>query len=248
MLLSPEIEPLGVWIEQLLAESTGKDGCGIVPIINEPLKSFEQYGNDRVFAAILAKEDDALATRCQELKSAGFFVLSSMTGDTKEIGGEFFRWQFATAVAGVALGINPFDEPDVQRSKETTVSFLGYKNAPEQTALTPCIREGVFLLVGKPMQFQGLVSIADGLSRLFEMTRKGDYVAILAWLDETQEIRLLLEKLRVHIREALGVPVTLDFGPRYLHSTGQLHKGGSNGGNFPPGYCRSSSDRYDSRT
>ena len=143
LLLSPEIEPLGVWIEQLLAESTGKDGRGIIPIVNEPLQPLELYGKDRVFVAILAKKDDALMARCGELESAGFPVLRSMTGDTKEIGGEFFRWEFATAVAGVALGINPFDEPDVQRSKDTTALFLAGKKAPGQTALTRCVFERV---------------------------------------------------------------------------------------------------------
>lgn len=232
LLLSPEIEPLGVWIEQLLAESTGKDGRGIIPIVNEPLQHLELYGKDRVFVAIVAKEDDALMARCGELESAGFPVLRSMTGDTKEIGGEFFRWEFATAVAGVALGINPFDEPDVQRSKDTAALFLEGKNVPGQTALTPCIREGGLSLVGEPMQFQGLAGVAEGLRHLFKTIRQGDYVAILAWLDENEAVRSLLEGCRAHIGGALGVPVTLGFGPRYLHSTGQLHKGGSSAGVF----------------
>jgi len=232
LLLSPEIEPLGVWIEQLLAESTGKDGRGIIPIINEPLQPLEMYGNDRVFVAILAKDDDALMARCGELESAGFPVLRSMTGYTKEIGGEFFRWEFATAVAGVALGINPFDEPDVQLSKDTTALFLQGKKFPGQTALTSCIREGELSLVGEPIQFQGLVGIAEGLSHLFKMPRLVDYVAILAWLDENETLRSLLEECRARIGGGLGVPVTLGFGPRYLHSTGQLHKGGSSAGVF----------------
>ena len=232
LLLSSEIEPLGVWIEQLLAESTGKDGRGIIPIVNEPLQPLELYGKDRVFVAILAKEDDALMARCGELESAGFPVLRSMTGDTKEIGSEFFRWEFATAIAGVALGIDPFDEPDVQRSKATTALFLGSKNSPGHTALTSCIREGELSLIGEPKQFQGLTGVAEGLNRLFNTTKQEDYVAILAWLDENDTIRALLENCRAHIGGALGVPVTLGFGPRYLHSTGQLHKGGSSTGIF----------------
>jgi hypothetical protein len=232
LLLSPEIKPLGVWIEQLLAESTGKDGRGIIPIVNELLQPLELYGKDRVFVAILAKKDDALMARCGELESAGFPVLRSMTGDSKEIGGEFFRWEFATAVAGVALGINPFDEPDVQRSKDTTALFLAGKKVPGQTALTPCIRESGLSLIGEPRQFQGLAGVAEGLSHLFKTTRPGDYIAILAWLDETEELHSRLKSCRAQISEALGVPVTLGFGPRYLHSTGQLHKGGSSAGVF----------------
>jgi hypothetical protein len=232
LLLTPEIEPLGVWIEQLLAESTGKDGRGIIPIVNEPPQPPELYGKDRVFVAIMTKDNDVLTARCQELESAGFPVFRSMTGDTKEIGSEFFRWEFAIAVAGVALEINPFDEPDVQRSKDATALFLGGKNVSGQTALTPCIREGELSLVGEPKQFKGLVGVAEGLSHLFKTTRLGDYVAILAWLDENEALCSLLEKSRVLIGGALGVPVTLGFGPRYLHSTGQLHKGGSSSGVF----------------
>ena len=232
LLLSPEIEPLGVWIEQLLAESTGKEGRGIIPIVNEPPQPLELYGKDRVFVAILAKKDDALMARCGDLESAGFPVLRLMTEDTKEIGGEFFRWEFATAVAGVALGINPFDEPDVQRNKDTTALFLAGKKVPGQIALTPCIREGGLSLIGEPRQFQGLTGVAEGLSHLFKTTRPGDYIAILAWLDENESLHSQRESCRVHIREALGVPVTLGFGPRYLHSTGQLHKGGSSAGVF----------------
>jgi hypothetical protein len=232
LLLSPEIKPLGAWIEQLLAESTGKDGRGIVPIVNEPLQPLEQYGKDRVFVAILAKEDDVLMAQCRELESAGFPVLRSMTGDRQEIGGEFFRWEFATAIAGVALKINPFDEPDVQRSKDATGVFLGSKNISGQTVLTPCIREGQLSLIGEPTQFQGFAGIAGGLSQLFKSIRPGDYVAILAWLDESEAVCPLLEGSRKLIKGALGVPVTLGFGPRYLHSTGQLHKGGSDSGVF----------------
>ena len=192
---------------------------------------FWTLGYDTIYAH-QDKEDDALMARCGELESAGFPVLRSMTGDTKEVGGEFFRWEFATAVAGVALGINPFDEPDVQRSKDTAALFLEGKNVPGQTALTPCIREGGLSLVGEPMQFQGLAGVAEGLRHLFKTIRQGDYVAILAWLDENEAVRSLLESCRAHIGGALGVPVTLGFGPRYLHSTGQLHKGGSSAGVF----------------
>jgi glucose-6-phosphate isomerase len=232
LLLSPENEPLGIWIEQLLAESTGKDGRGIIPIVDEPLQPLESYGTDRVFVAILTKEDDALMIRCDELESAGFPVLRLMTRHTKEIGGEFFRWEFATAVAGVALEINPFDEPDVQHSKDATVLFLGGENVPGQTVLTPCVQEGELSLVGEPTQFKDFTGVAEGLSHLLNMTGPGDYIAILAWLDENETLCSLLEKSRVLIGGALGVPVTLGFGPRYLHSTGQLHKGGSSSGVF----------------
>jgi len=232
LLLSSSIEPLGIWIEQLLAESTGKEGRGIVPVVNEPLLLPQQYGNDRIFAAVITKEDDALVAHCQELEAAGQPVFCSMTGLYDDIGGEIFRWEFVTAVVGAALRINPFDEPDVGLSKSTTSSLLAGDDIAGQEMLVPCIQEGTLSLVGDPLKFQGLASISLGLRYLLANVTVGDYVAILAWLSESEQLQEKLLQVVTLMRKNLTVPVTLGFGPRYLHSTGQLHKGGPNTGIF----------------
>jgi glucose-6-phosphate isomerase len=234
LILSSEIEPIGVWIEQLLAESTGKDGRSIFPIIDEPIFRPDYYAKDRVFSAILSPSDRVLETHCRKLELAEFPVFSSIleSEDAHEIGGEFFRWEFATAVAGVVLGIDPFDQPDVQRSKDATVMFLGGERILEKDVLTPCICDGGLTLIGNPAQFKSMTYMPEGLSQLFRTHSHGDYVSILSWLEESETIRELLDTIRVYIRTSLRLPVTLEFGPRYLHSTGQLHKGDSNAGIF----------------
>ena len=232
LMLSPEIEPIGAWIEQLLAESTGKDGRGILPIVNEAVFHPGRYGTDRIFVAISLNNDSNLTEECRKLELAGFPVFSSGMRDLNDVGGQFFRWEFVTAIVGAVLSINPFDEPDVQRTKNATNFFLEGKKSLKNSGLKPCIRESGLTLIADPYKFKGLSDIGAGITRLFGAVGEVDYVAILSWLEEDEEARELLENISSQIQKSLGLPATVNFGPRYLHSTGQFHKGGLDSGVF----------------
>jgi hypothetical protein len=200
LVLPEEVSSLGDWVEQLVAESTGKEGRGIVPIVGEPLGDPDAYGDDRLFVA--SGEDDRLET----LDRAGHPIVRIPFAGTRGLGGEFLRWEVATAVAGHVLGINPFDQPNVQEAKDATARVLaaGDPDAPEPDDPAPLL---------------------DGAG-------PRDYVAILAYLDRTAETEAALHRARLAIRDRHGVATTVGFGPRFLHSTGQLHKGGPDEGVF----------------
>ena len=200
LLLPEELASFGAWVEQLLAESTGKHGKGIIPIVSEPEGSPTSYGEDRLFVAIGSH------TGLEELEAAGHPVVRLPYEGTQQLGAEFFRWEFATAIAGWRLGINPFDQPNVQSAKDATARIL---------------RDGVTE-----------ASQTCSLHELMNTVRPGDYVAILAYLPRNDSVASLLEELRLQMRRHHGVATTVGFGPRYLHSTGQLHKGGPNSGVF----------------
>ena len=199
LLLPPEIASFGNWAEQLIAESTGKEDVGIVPVVGEPLGASEAYGEDRLFVAI--GEHDV-----GPLERLGHPVVRIAYEDREQIGGEFFRWEMATAVAGYVLQINPFDQPNVQEAKDATREILASGTVEDPGT--------------------------DDLGALLKEIRPGDYVAILAYLDRTSETEEAIESARVAIRDRYSVATTTGFGPRFLHSTGQLHKGGANNGVF----------------
>jgi len=200
LFLPPDIASFGNWVEQLIAESTGKEDVGIVPIVGEPLGDPSVYRGDRVFVAI--GEHDGL----DALESLAHPVLRIAYDGPEQIGAEFFRWEMATAVACHVLGINAFDQPNVQEAKDATKEILA-KGTLEDPGL-------------------------DDLGVLLKEVRAGDYVAILAFIDRTSETEDLLRTTRVRIRDRYRVATTVGFGPRFLHSTGQLHKGGANNGVF----------------
>jgi glucose-6-phosphate isomerase len=208
--LSPGIASFGLWAEQLIAESTGKEGKGILPVADEPLGRPEVYGGDRVFVSIaLAGEaDSGIESRLAELEKAGHPVVHLRLDDRYDVGQEFFRWEFATAVAGAVLGINPFDQPNVAESKANTKAVLAKRSAPSPAASAAELEK--FLAVIKP----------------------GDYLAIMAYLPPTPENDRRLAAIRLRLRDRLRVATTLGYGPRFLHSTGQLHKGGPPVGHF----------------
>ncbi|MGQ0678405.1 MAG: bifunctional transaldolase/phosoglucose isomerase [Actinomycetota bacterium] len=199
LVLPERVAGFGAWVEQLLAESTGKAGTGIIPIVDEDLGPPEVYGEDRLFVGL--GESEALAI----LKQAGHPVIEIDCDESIALGGEFFRWEFATAVAGHILRIQPFDQPDVQSAKDATKKILSEK-----------ARSTGF----------------DNPAALLELLREGDYVAFLAYLPRTAELESTLQGLRLKIRDGRRVATTVGLGPRYLHSTGQLHKGGPNTGVF----------------
>jgi transaldolase/glucose-6-phosphate isomerase len=199
LVMPPELATFGYWAEQLLAESTGKEGRGVVPIEGEALGDPSAYGDDRLFVAI--GEHPAL----DALASAGHPVVRLPYHDTFQLGSEFFRWEFATAVAGHILGINPFDQPNVQEAKDATNEILAGKQVGPAT---------------------------PSAIEVLETVTPGDYIAITAYLPRDEATESALDRARLALRDRYRVATTVGFGPRFLHSTGQLHKGGPNTGVF----------------
>ncbi len=235
---STAIAGLGAWVEQLVAESTGKRGIGLVPVDDEPLGPPSAYGQDRVFVATLLAGDDTHAPALAALEAAGHPVVRITLQEKLDLGQEFLRWEIATAVAGAVLGIHPFDQPDVETSKVAT------------RALTTAFERDGRLPVGTPLLLDGEIelfadeeamtvlgangatpTLASILGAHLQRLRPGDYFAILAYLQHDEINHRALQALRLRVRDR-GIATTLGFGPRFLHSTGQLHKGGPDTGVF----------------
>ncbi len=235
--LAPEIRTFGSWVEQLVAESTGKEGRGIVPVEGEPLGPASVYSSDRVFVVMArsARPHPGIHDALEALESAGHPVISREFEDGYDLAGEFFLWEFATAVAGAVLAINPFDQPNVQESKDNTGRLiLEYEKLGSLDEGSPILVQEPFRLFAEASNNEK--SDAGGLSgqlrRFLGTRRPGDYVALLAYLERSERVTEALQRLRVRIRHSTGCAVTIGFGPRFLHSTGQLHKGGPNNGIF----------------
>ncbi|MBO67963.1 MAG: hypothetical protein CL398_06585 [Acidiferrobacteraceae bacterium] len=233
LLLPDQFLSLGDWIEQLVAESSGKAGQGLVPIVNEPWLHPSMYHEDRLFIAVLGSRDKSLRSQCDLLESVGFPVFRSGIDDITGLGGQFFRWEFAVAVACAVIGINPFDEPDVYRSKDETTRALTDMNSATELASTQVIGLGVTDNCFQISMAEDSVDIITSKLRdFFLRANESNYIAILAWVEDDKEYTVALEKLQATLRKAYSVPVVVNFGPRYLHSTGQLHKGGPPTGIF----------------
>jgi len=230
-ILSEKIRALGPWLEQLLAESLGKDGKGVVPVLDEPPGNPAVYGADRLFVALTLEGDRSHDAALDELGGAGHPVIRLEPKDPLDVAGEFFRWELATATAGAILGVNPFDEPDVARAKENTARLLAQWTRTRRLPQWPAVAEedGIVLMSKaspKP------ASVAEGITTHLAQAEPADYVAIQAYLEPSAEIRRPLQAVRALLRDRLRTATTLGFGPRYLHSTGQLHKGGPPSGLF----------------
>jgi hypothetical protein len=218
LLVPDELAPLGVWIEQLIAESTGKQGTGILPIVGEPAGTPDSYGPDRQFVALLTRSASALRDLAGQLDQAGRPVLRIET-DPANLGAEFFRWEFATAVAGHVLGINPFDEPNVKEAKQRTQQQLDARRATGSFRIDP------------PLETTGGVAHREHQPPA-TAAPSGRYVAILDYMPPQPGRTAVVERLRAALRTRLKAATTYGVGPRYLHSTGQYHKGGPNTGLF----------------
>jgi len=236
ILCHPSVRAFGTWAEQLIAESTGKSGTGIVPIEGEPLGAASAYGEDRVFVYVGAGlgEDEA-AARLEELERDGHPVVRLTMSDPLDIGEQFYLWEIATAAAGAVLGIDAFDQPNVQESKDNTKRLLGeFGTAGSFSEPEPRVR-GNDVLVYPLAGSQGAALGADlqsAVAAIAQQIRAGDYVAFNAYVPMDDDDETALRKLRTTVRDALKVATTVGFGPRFLHSTGQLHKGGSDEGVF----------------
>ena len=225
--LSPEMAPLGAWIEQLVAESTGKHRLGIVPVDGESLAGPSVYGDDRVFVGLSV--GDELLDGLDALADAGQPVIRLTMSDVHDLGAEFLRWELATAVAGWVLGINPFDQPNVEESKANTARVL--EGVADRTSL---LHDVTGPAAGEALRVSGAsgVTAAEAVRAFLGETAPGDYVSIHAYLDRTPAHEARLRRLQTSMRDRTKLATTLGFGPRFLHSTGQLHKGGPNRGVF----------------
>ena len=207
--VGPPVDRFGMWAEQLIAESTGKEGKGILPVEGEPLGPPEVYGEDRFFVRIGPDVADA-EQKLAQLEEAGHPVARLDVADAVDLGAEMFRWEFATAVAGALLGINPFDQPNVQEAKDRTNEILS----------------------GREAGASGGETEATSPAELVDSLRPGDYFAITAYVLSSPENEDRLARIRVPVRDSKRVATTVGFGPRFLHSTGQFHKGGPDTGVF----------------
>ena len=208
ILTSPSLASFGLWAEQLVAESLGKNGMGIVPIAGEPVEDIGQLDDDRLFVSLeLAGDGSEITSLADRLVSGGHPLVRYKIDDVSDLGAEFYRWEFAVAVAGAVMGVHPFDQPNVQMAKDLT-----------DKALTRFVSQGEAPVLSQEGSIQELT--AD--------MRYGDYLAILVYLEQTPELDAALAGLRSAIASKYSIPTTLGYGPRYLHSTGQLHKGGAN--------------------
>jgi transaldolase/glucose-6-phosphate isomerase len=238
LVTSPGIGDFGAWLEQLIAESTGKHGQGIIPVDREPLGAPEVYGRDRLFAYVrLASEPDpAQDEAMRALAHVGCPVVRIDLEDRYDLGAEIFRWEFATAVAGAVLGINPFDQPDVEASKVVTRQLTGaYEEVGALPPETPFwTGEDVRLFADAPnaerLTAAGPESFADVLRAHLDSAQVDDYVALLAYVPMTAEHEAQLTDIRTLIRDRRRLATCVGFGPRFLHSTGQAYKGGPNSG------------------
>ena len=269
LITPPPIDSFGLWVEQMIAESLGKEGRGIVPVSGEPLLSPDCYGEDRLFVYLRTGEDSlshreraevkASDEAVERLEAAGHPVARLELSDRYGLGAEFFRWEYATAIAGSMLEVHPFDQPDVQGAKDNTdellAAFLSQGSLPELPTVSllgqppshtseppaahppetptvhppepPAAHPPELPMVHPPETPTVHPELVEGpLASLLERVRPGDYLAIISYMPADSEADSLLDKLRSKIMERRGIATTAGYGPRYLHSTGQLHKGG----------------------
>ena len=213
--ISPPVASFGDWVEQLIAESLGKEGRSVVPIVDEPLGPPEVYGADRVFVHIRLGDDDTHDAALMSLEAAGQPIIRLAMDDVYDLGEQFFLWEMATAIAGYRMGVNPFDQPNVEAAKVLARQMVA--EYQERGTLPPA--------PSSPPS-------AEGLAEFLAQGKPGDYIAIHAYVQPTPEMDQALLALRTRLRDSYRLATTVGYGPRFLHSTGQLHKGGTNSGLF----------------
>ena len=242
LITSPGIADLGAWLEQLIAESTGKLGKGIIPVDREDIGAPDVYGNDRIFAYLRmdTAPDAAQDNKVAALEKAGHPVVRIAVSDVYSLGQEFFRWEIATAVAGSILGINAFNQPDVEASKIVTKQLTSaYESSGSLPPEKPILEEASTKLFTDDKNAAALAQSAGSDRSLKNYLRShlgrlgaGDYFAVLGYVEMNAEHESLLQALRMTVRDRKHVATCLGFGPRFLHSTGQAYKGGPNSGVF----------------
>ena len=209
LIAPPPIEGLGLWVEQMMAESLGKEGRGLVPVAGEPLLEPECYGDDRLFVFVETPASGDLLPGVSRLEQFGHPVARMQLRDCRDLGAEFYRWEYATAVAGSVLDVHPFDQPDVQGAKDNTDGLLD-----------------LFLREGRLPE----PAPSGSIRHLLEQARPGDYLAITPYTVMDPDVDRLIGEFRARVMRRSRIATTMGYGPRYLHSTGQLHKGGPGSG------------------
>jgi transaldolase/glucose-6-phosphate isomerase len=227
--ISADVASLGDWVEQLIAESTGKEGRGIVPVVREPLGPPTVYGADRLFVELRLQDDPQGEDELAPLQKAGHPVLRLRLRDRYDLGAQFFLWEMATAVAGQRLGINPFDQPNVEAAKALARRAVAeYEAKGALPAELPILTGDGLAVYGNTVAH----SPAQALRAFLQQAQPGDYVGLQAYLTPTLATDAALLALRTQVRDRLRVATTVGYGPRFLHSTGQLHKGDAGHGLF----------------
>ena len=241
-LVTPAIASFGLWVEQLIAESTGKRGTGVVPVAGEPLGTPRHYGDDRVIVQIRleAGENEELDAVAGALCAEGQPVITIDLDDPYDLGREFFRWEFAIAVAGQVLEIDPFDEPNVQESKDNTNRVLA--EFEQSAKLDVAGIDAIAPVALRTARGQPDTDIDGALRLLLARLMPGDYFAITAYIQRTDATQAAFDAMRADVRDSWRVATTLGYGPRFLHSTGQLHKGGPPRGVFLQVTCADGED------
>ncbi|MBI5031333.1 MAG: bifunctional transaldolase/phosoglucose isomerase [Chloroflexi bacterium] len=221
---SKDIEPFGAWVEQLIAESTGKEGKGLVPVDGEPLGKPDSYEADRVFVYLQLgkKKDPAVKKSLSSLEKIGHPIIRLHLRDPYDTGAEFFRWEFAIAVAGALIGIDAFDQPNVEDAKKNTRTVLAGQAATAQ----PLWENKQFAVYST--QNIAAKNLRDALKSYLKLAQPNDYLAFMAYVEPSNANRTALKAMRIAAHNKFRVATTVGFGPRFLHSTGQLHKGGAN--------------------
>ena len=249
LICSPSISDLGAWLEQLLAESTGKQGRGMIPVDREPLVNPNDYGQDRLFAYIkVAGDRDAeIESAMEAIERAGQPVIRIVLNDTHDLGQAFFQWEVATAVAGSLIGINAFNQPDVEASKVATRELTAeFEKTGALRAETPLVEQDGLKLFADDENAKALkkggVTLGSIIRAHVDRLHAGDYFALLAFIPMFSQYEKTLEEIRKTILESKRVATVLEFGPRFLHSTGQAYKGGPNSGVFLQITCDDADD------
>lgn len=242
----PELAAFGGWLEQLVAESTGKEGKAIVPVDGEELAAPDRYGTDRVFVQVRLDSDTNADAALARLAAAGHPVLRIRVADAKDLGAEFFRWEVATAVAGSLLGIDPFDQPDVEASKvETRKLTAAYESEGALPAESPFRTAGPLAFFADPRNkaaLDGALTADTIVAAHLERLAAGDYFALLLYVDMNAAHEALAQEIRTLVQRKHRVATCVGFGPRFLHSTGQAYKGGPDTGVFVQVTCDDAQD------
>jgi transaldolase / glucose-6-phosphate isomerase len=236
---SPEIFDLGAWLEQLIAESTGKKGVAIIPVDREPPQHAARYGNDRVFVYLTLAGDDGFTEHAREMSVAGHPAIKIQLESIDTLGQEFFRWEFATAVAGAVMGINPFNQPDVESAKiearKITDEYEESGELPDEQPFLECDGMSFFCSDAYAAELSAAVSkVTPGsiVNAHLDRIRAGDYFALIAYIAMNGETESALAVIREKVLTSRHSATCVGFGPRFLHSTGQAYKGGANNGVF----------------
>jgi len=229
LVTSPPIAAFGSWVEQLIAESTGKEGTGILPVVDEPLGVPAVYGNDRLFVYLRLEGDETYDEAIHVLVQAEQPVVYLHLRDLYDLGGEFFLWEIAIALAGRRIGINPFDQPGVEAAKSLAREMVAaYQKDGRLLDLVPTLQaNGITVYADDSAE-----SLTEALNTFLSLGRPGDYIALQAYVQPAEQTTTALQHLRILLRDTLALATTSGYGPRFLHSTGQLHKGDAGNGLF----------------